>query len=222
MGWRSFHLMGVEENASKGYQHHLNISEQWRFKCILHPHALFSCLPINCIDLLRVEGYNFIDPGNSLTQQNCLPAQDRSIPPLFPFGYIMVIYSASPKFHNTYLSSRKEGIKTCLFQWETQWYTSGHSAHWTAMELGGRRNAWSSVRPHFQVHSRILSIFKTWQSIRKKTFKKHWIHLENQCLRKKMKAHHSSFLFQSHLTHFFKCLNGTVWAANNPLVLTAL
>lgn len=101
-------LHGAEENASRGYQHHLNISEQWRFKCILYPHALFSSFPINCIDLLRVRGYTFIDQENSLMQQNCLPTQERSIPPLFPFGYIMVIHSASPKFHNTYFSSRKE------------------------------------------------------------------------------------------------------------------
>lgn len=91
-----------------GYQHHLNISEQWRFKCILYPHALFSSFPINCIDLLRVRGYTFVDQENSLIQQNCLLTQDRSIPPLFPFRYIMVIHSASPKLHNTYISSRKE------------------------------------------------------------------------------------------------------------------
>jgi len=58
--------------------------------------------------LLRVRGYTFTDQGNSLTQQNLLTSQGRSIPPLLPFGYIMVIHSATPKFHNTYLSLRKE------------------------------------------------------------------------------------------------------------------
>lgn len=84
--------MRVDENASRHYKPHLNISERWRFKCILHSHALFPPFPVNCIDLLRVRGFTVIDQGNSLTQQNCVTSQGGSIPPLLPFGYIMVIH----------------------------------------------------------------------------------------------------------------------------------
>lgn len=102
-GWRRKYL--------KHYKHHLSISESWTFKCILHSHVFFPYFPSNRTDLLRGRGYTSIDQRNSLTQCTHLTDENRSIPPLFPFVYVMIIHSASPKFYNTHPNLRKERDK---------------------------------------------------------------------------------------------------------------
>jgi len=108
---RKLPLYGWRKKYLKHYKHHLSISELWMFQCILRSHVLFPYFPSNHTDLLRGRGYTSIDQRNSLTQRNHLPVENRSTPPLLPFGYIMIIHSASLKFYNTHFSLRKERDK---------------------------------------------------------------------------------------------------------------